>query len=97
MKIPDYVMKIMWENGGKVGRGGIDAMVERVLELGDDKQVDWVLANYSRDKMALIVKQSKKVSVKSANYWAKYLDISWEEVECLRKHWPNRQDRFGKN
>lgn len=97
MKIPGYVMKIMWENDGKVGEHGSDSMVERVLELGDDRQVSWVLANYSRERIVAIVKQSKKVSAKSANYWAKYLEIPEENIECLRKHWPNRQDRFGRN
>lgn len=97
MKIPGYVSKIMWENGGIVSDGGEKMVVERVLELGDDRQVEWVLGNFRVEEIGDILKKSKKISGKSANYWAKYLKIPAKQVECLKQQWPSRQDRFGTN
>ena len=60
-------------------------IIERVLEWGGLKQVHWIMETYSKDEIIEVIKNSRQLSKKSANFWANYYDVSREEVKCLTR------------
>jgi hypothetical protein len=67
-------------------------IVERLLEHGGDKQINFVLVTYDRDTIAEVVKQSRYLTPKTVNYWCLYLGIKKEDTRCFTqqspKMWP---------
>jgi len=60
-------------------------IIERILEWGNTPQVHWMFKNYSKEEITEVVKGSRQLSKKSANFWADYYNISKSEVKCLNK------------
>lgn len=44
-------------------------IIERILELGDPAAVRWLFSTYSDAELKRVVKTSRNISAKSANYW----------------------------
>ena len=51
-----------------------DYIVERILELGDDKAVCWLFSKYSRSEVKEVLSRSRKISRKSSQYWSLILN-----------------------
>lgn len=45
-------------------------IIERALELGDQKAVEWLFATYTRTDIKNVLRKSKNLSPKSSHYWA---------------------------
>lgn len=45
-------------------------IIERTLELGDEKAVSWLFATYSRNDVKQVLRKSRGLSPKSARYWS---------------------------
>jgi len=60
-------------------------IIERILEYGDSEQVRWMFENYRKDEIKKVIKNSRQLSRKSANFWAFYYNIPKNEVRCLMK------------
>jgi hypothetical protein len=45
-------------------------IIERVLDLGDDKAVRWLFSNYPRSDIEEVLAASRRISRKSSNYWS---------------------------
>ncbi len=60
-------------------------IIERLLEFGNETAVHWLLYQYSKDDIRNVVKNSRRLSVQSANFWGCILDIPAEEILCLSK------------
>lgn len=45
-------------------------IIERILELGDQNAVDWLFSTYSNQEIERVLKASRNISIKSANYWS---------------------------
>lgn len=45
-------------------------IIERVVELGDDKAVRWLFANYPRSEIKKVLARSRRISRKSSHYWS---------------------------
>jgi len=45
-------------------------IIERTLELGDDKAVKWLFSIYPRADIKKVLAKSRRISRKSANYWS---------------------------
>jgi len=63
-------------------------IIERLLEHGGDKQVEFVLKTYDRDTITEVIKQSIYLSPKTANYWCLYLNIKKEDTRCFTRQSP---------
>jgi|YelNatPaOPRAMG01_1025707.scaffolds.fasta_scaffold446560_1 hypothetical protein len=48
-------------------------ILERILEIGDEKAVKWMLNNFSRGDLLKVVKTSRQLSPKSRNFWNLFL------------------------
>ena len=44
-------------------------IIERILELGDEKAVKWLFSIYPRNDVKKALKKSRNISQKSSNYW----------------------------
>lgn len=60
-------------------------IIDRILEWGNTPQVHWMFKTYSKKEIVDVVKNSRQLSPKSANFWANYYDIPKDEVRCLNK------------
>ena len=60
-------------------------IIERLLEFGNEAAVHWLLHQYSKEDIRNVVKNSRRLSAQSANFWACILDIPAEEILCLSK------------
>jgi hypothetical protein len=49
-------------------------IIERLLELGDERAVRWLFAAYSRPEIAEVVRKSRSLSKKSRSFWCLALD-----------------------
>lgn len=94
VKLPKNVSELFWDVEKKGLEEHEDFVIERILEMGNDGQVKWMLENIDKENIGGVLKKSKKVSQKSANYWAKYFNYSVDQIECLKKELPERQNRF---
>lgn len=87
MEIPVRIKRLFWD----VDRDSIDIekhkfyIIKRIIEYGDLEDVSWMKNTYSEDEIAEVIKKSKGLSRKTAYFWAYYLNIPLEEIECLKK------------
>lgn len=71
-------------------------VIQRLLEMGDQKAVRWVRKNFSKKQIMETVKKRRGFSTKTAEFWALFLNIPRRQVKCLQKpylqqhkiHWP---------
>lgn len=93
---PEFLKRYFWDvNFFKLDQvKNKNFIIERLLEMGDEKSARWMKGFYSREDIKTIVKSSKKLSFKSANYWALIFDIPKEEILCLNKQYQNRLGRI---
>jgi hypothetical protein len=69
--IPDEARRFFWD----VDPAGLDHVrhkayiIERLLELGDEKAVGWLFSTYSREEISSVLDSSRSLSMKSRNFW----------------------------
>lgn len=44
-------------------------IIERLLEMGDEKAVAWLKKTFKQKEMFAVLQKSRKISGKSRNYW----------------------------
>jgi hypothetical protein len=45
-------------------------IIERTLELGDERAVNWLFSTYPRKEIKRILAESRRISLKSYQYWS---------------------------
>ena len=60
-------------------------IIEKTLEWGEFTQIHWMMQAYPRDEIIEVIKSSRQLSLKSANFWAEYYAIPRSEVRCLTR------------
>jgi hypothetical protein len=58
--------------------------IERILELGDSEAVEWLQDQFSEDIIKDVIRTNRRLSKKSANFWALVYHIPSQEVSVLR-------------
>ena len=58
-------------------------IIERLLKFGTPKEVCWVLETYSSGDLIDVIKNSRSLDRKTANFWAIHFGIPKQEVRCL--------------
>lgn len=61
-----------------------DYTITRVLELGDENAVKWMKATFSESEIRRVIATERRLSRKSANFWALVYGISLGDVAALR-------------
>ncbi len=62
-----------------------DYTIARVLELGDLEAVAWMKQTFSEDDIVRIIRNERRLSRRSANFWALIYDIPADEVAALNQ------------
>ena len=66
-------------------------IIERILELGDRKAVEWMKNNFSKEEVKKVIYSSKNLSRKSANFWQLIFNLDKNKILCLKKSFQNKQ------
>ena len=61
-----------------------DHTIARVLEIGDEKAVKWMKENFAEADIKRVIATERRLSRKSANYWALVYHMAPENVAALR-------------
>lgn len=85
-KLPSYLKKYFWD----ADFTQLDYerypryVLERILELGDEKAVRWMIHNFPQTQIIEALSQSRNLSPKSANFWSLLFQVPPERIRCLR-------------
>lgn len=60
-------------------------VIARLLEHGDLAAIRWLLRTYSKRQIARVVRQSRQLSRKTANFWRLRLGIAPSQVVALNR------------
>jgi hypothetical protein len=60
-------------------------IIERVLRFGMLSDIKWLLSIYNEQEIIEVVKTSKSIDRKTANFWAIHYGIDKDEVLCLNR------------
>jgi len=70
-KIPSGFNTIFWDvdpNALDIERHRV-FIAERIFEYGDEQAINWLLKNFPRFLLRKIVRQSRRLSAKTRNFW----------------------------
>ncbi|MFA4888831.1 MAG: hypothetical protein WC628_04570 [Candidatus Omnitrophota bacterium] len=97
-KLPSCLKKYFWDvEFEKVDlRAYPRDVLTRLLEYGDEKAINWMKENFTKEQIADVLFHFRIVSPKSANFWALIFGIDRKRILCLQKpyleirkaHWP---------
>jgi hypothetical protein len=84
--IPEYLRPYFWDTdiSSFDPQSYPEYTIERILELGDSKAVGWLQGHFSEDQIKKVIRTNRRLSPKSANYWALVYHIPANEVTVLR-------------
>jgi len=92
----DILRKLFWDV--KIENIDLGAhakqIIERALEYGDAKTIGWLKKTYPREEIIKILKASRNLSPKSANFWALIFSVSEREILCLNKSYRKKVAAF---
>jgi hypothetical protein len=60
-----------------------DYTIFRVLELGDEAAVEWLRKTFSEAEIRRVLSTERRLSEKSANFWALVYRVPFREVAAL--------------
>lgn len=60
-------------------------IIERLLNMGDLEELDWVNKNYSKEMIAQTVQNSRQLTPKTGNFFSMYYGIPKESLVCMKK------------
>jgi len=95
-KPPPFVYSLLWDIPKDKISVNADAgfIIERILEYGDEKSLGWMEKTYEKKKIISVLKKSKKISPKTGNFFAMYYNLERKDLECIRKPFTQKQNRF---
>ncbi|OGK38579.1 hypothetical protein A3F03_00485 [Candidatus Roizmanbacteria bacterium RIFCSPHIGHO2_12_FULL_41_11] len=91
--LPLGFQKYFWDTDLKIINPKKNAVyvVERLLEWGDAKTIHWLENAYGRTYLKKIIIKTRRLSPKSANFYAHFYLINPKRILCLQKGFPQKQ------
>jgi len=85
--LPEFAHRYFWDiDPAKLDVGEYPRyVIERLLEYGDLPSVRWMERRFSREEIVEVLKSSRALSRKSANFWLGILNAPREEVRCMSR------------
>lgn len=86
-KLPPFLKQYFWE----VDFNKLDPwkypkyIIARLMEYGNLKAIRWMLSNFTTRQINNVLRYSRSLSKKTANFWALVQGIRKEEILCLSK------------
>ena len=86
-RLPATAKKYFWDiNADKLDVSKHSRFViERLLEYGDFPELRWLFQNFSKQKIVDVLKRSRSLSRRSANYWSLILNVPKRDMLSLNK------------
>lgn len=86
-RLPKFAEKFFWDIDPDSLEPDSDyfIIIERLLNYADDITLKWLLNYYDNEKIKYVVKNSRRLTPKTANFWQKHLNLRKEEVKCIKK------------
>jgi len=69
-------------------------LVERILEYGGIKSVKWLFSYIRKEEIIGVLKKSKNLTRKTANFWTNCFGINRRSVLCLSKRFPKEREKI---
>ena len=84
--IPQHLYPYFWDIdiGSFDPHASAEYTIERILELGDSKAVAWLQKEFSEEQIKGVIRTNRRLTPKSANYWALIYQIPVHDVTVLR-------------
>ena len=84
--IPQYLRPLFWDtNLDNFNPTAFPAYtITRVLEYGDRDAVAWLRETFSEEQIVEVLRTERRLSRKSANFWALIFRISRDEVAAFK-------------
>jgi len=86
--IPEHLRSFFWDLG--LQEVDLESYPEytigRVLELGDERAVTWLRETFPRSAIEDVIRSERRLSRRSANFWAVVYEIPAEQVAALCGH-----------
>ncbi len=85
--LPDFLKPYFWD----VDFNSLDPdekpdfIIKRVIDRGDTKSLRWLRQKYTLDQIKELVLVTHDLSRRTANFWAKILNLDPNKVPCLLK------------
>ncbi|RME89000.1 MAG: hypothetical protein D6770_05615 [Anaerolineae bacterium] len=95
-RLPESAYRYFWE----IDPAQLDVsahpryVIERLLEYGDFPELRWLFRRFSREQIVDTLKRSRRLTLRSATFWAQVMSVPREDVRCLRAHFQERHNRI---
>ena len=86
--IPKELRTFFWE----IDADSFDARqyasyaIGRILELGTEPAISWMKTTFTAEEIKKVIREDRRLSPKSATFWALIYDIPTVEVAALASH-----------
>ncbi len=85
-EIPESVRRVLWDvRPESLGLEHSTFIIERVLDLGDEEACRWLFQRFPRHEIRRVAQESRRLTRKSAGFWAIYLGIPTGQVRSLTR------------
>lgn len=83
-EIPESVRQLLWDVKPESLRSRHSTfLIERVLDLGDEEACRWLFQRFPRREIRRVAQQSRRLTRKSAGFWAVYFGLPTDQVRSL--------------
>jgi len=84
--IPQHLWPFFWDIKRETFDPAVypEYTIGRILEWGDEEAVRWLRANFSEAQLKQVIRTERRLSRKSANFWAVVFGIPRAEVSALK-------------
>ncbi len=62
-------------------------IIERFLEHGGDRHIDFIFKNYNVQDIIDVIKNSSYLSPRTVNYWCLFFNLKREETRCFSRQY----------
>lgn len=84
--IPEHLRAFFWDVNPDTfePQAHPEYAIARVLELGDVQAVAWMKAHFDEEAIKNVIRRDRRLTPRSANYWALVYQIPSHDVAALR-------------
>lgn len=84
--LPQYLIPFFWDiNVADFDPHSYpDYTIGRLLEFGNERAIAWLKEEFPESEIKRVLRTERRLSRRSANYWAMAFDVPVEEVRALQ-------------